>query len=86
MPFARFQELVNLLLEARKDEVKERMVEGAWIAFQMGAGGEMTFGAYLKKIGLVESQEREIVSEARVTAKEAIAKAEEILRMAREKQ
>ena len=60
------------------------MIEGAWIGFQLGAGGELNFGDYLRKMGLLE-ENPEVIEERKVTAKEAIAKAEEILRKAREK-
>jgi hypothetical protein len=60
------------------------MIEGAWIGFQLGTGGDMNFGDYLRKMGLLE-EKPEVIEERKVTAKEAIAKAEEILRKAREK-
>ena len=57
------------------------MRNGAWIAFQLGAGGDMTFGDYLESVGLGDEKPRE----PSVSASDAIAKAERILEMARER-
>jgi len=46
--------LVKLLSEVRHEEAKERLIESAFIGFQMGAGGENTFGQYLESLGLKE--------------------------------
>jgi hypothetical protein len=73
--------LCRLVERAERDEAKERLREGAWIAFQLGAGGEKSFGDYLAQMGL---SEQEPVRE-HVTAQEAIAKAEAILERARER-
>lgn len=54
MPFDRFCHLVEFLSEVRKDEAKERMIEAAFIGFQMGAAGDKNFGAYLESLGLKE--------------------------------
>ena len=52
---------------------------GAWTAFQLAGTGQ-TFGEYLDAVGLGEKP-----MTGDVTAKEAIAKAEAILEMARER-
>jgi len=54
---------------------------GAWIAFQLGAGGEMTYGEYLDKMCLGEQKPEP----TKVSANDAIAKAQKILEMARER-
>jgi len=73
-----------LLIEIRQNEARERMIEGAWIGFQMGAGGELNFGDYLKKMGLLEGQAERMPEAREMSAADAIAKAEKILRRARE--
>jgi hypothetical protein len=67
-----------LLSEIRENDAKEKLIEGAWIGFQLGAGGDMNFGNYLRKMGLMEG-----AIEDKITAEQAKAKAQEILRKAR---
>ena len=50
----------------------------------MGAGGELNFGDYLRKMGLVKDETQTPVTKE-TTAKEAIAGAEAILAMASKK-
>jgi len=45
---------VKHLSEVKHSEAKERMIENAFIGFQMGAAGDKTFGAYLESLGLKE--------------------------------
>jgi hypothetical protein len=52
LSFARFYELVELILKAKKEDVKERLIVAAFIGFQMGASGEKNFGEYLEGMGL----------------------------------
>lgn len=80
MGIGRFTRLVSMLAEKRTQEHKERLILGAWIAFQLGAGGDMTFGDYLDKMRLGQPRPEA----PRVSASDAIAKAEAILEMARE--
>lgn len=42
------------MAEVKKDEARDRLTESAFIGFQMGAGGDKTFGQYLEAIGLKE--------------------------------
>lgn len=75
-------ELAALLPKLKQEESKERLVELAFLGFQMGAGGQQTFGEYLQSIGL--SGEK-VVTEKPITAEEAIAKAEKIRKAIRKK-
>lgn len=68
-----------LCLRLRLEAHRERLIEGAWVAFQL-SGSDMTFGQYLDAIGLGEKP-----PEQTVTAAEAIARAERILEKARER-
>ena len=81
LPYARFRRLRRLIERRAREESRERLQSGAWIAFQMGAGGEATFGDYLDKIGLGGQKAEPKL----VTAADAIAKAEAILEKARER-
>ena len=74
--FDRFQQLVIMLSKVKQEEAKDRLINSAFIAFQMGAGGDKTFGQYLEKIGLSETHSD--LSGTQVTAKEALAKAQKI--------
>ncbi|MBA7569921.1 hypothetical protein ES708_11663 [subsurface metagenome] len=80
-------QLLRLLSKVEQDEIKERFIQSAFIGWQMGAGSGKKFGEYLGEIGLSEKQ---AVAEAtpedrKLAAKAAIAKAEEILAMASNK-
>ena len=46
--------MVRRISKVKSEEVKERFINGAWIAHQMGAGGDKNFGDYLKEMGLLE--------------------------------
>ena len=46
---------MKLLAEVKKDEARDRLTEAAFIGFQLGAGGDKTFGEYLTSIGLKDS-------------------------------
>jgi hypothetical protein len=81
LSYSRFARVVKVAAERFKSEARDQFKQGAWIAFQLGAGGEMNFGAYLDKMGLSDTPH----VEPRVTAQEALAKAEKILEMARER-
>ncbi len=54
LTFARFLELIQLASKAREEEAKEKLINSAFIGWQMGAGGKVKFGAYLSKLGLTE--------------------------------
>ena len=45
-------QLVQLSVDARSKEGKERLVVAAFIGWQMGAGGKKNFGSYLRGLGL----------------------------------
>jgi hypothetical protein len=81
LSFRRFRRICRIIAEREREEARERYRDGAWIAFQMGAGGDVTFGDYLSRMGL---SEQEPVQD-HTTAQEAIAKAEAILQRARER-
>ena len=87
LSFSRFLQLRGLLIEARQDEVREKFILSAFIGWQMGAGAGKKFGEYLGDMGLSEKQVTDEVAPGikGMTAKQAIAKAEEILAMARKK-
>jgi hypothetical protein len=57
---------LELLAKIRQEEAKERLVESAFIGFQMGAGGEKGFGEYLESLGLrdktIESKPEQTIS------------------------
>jgi hypothetical protein len=80
--FGRFNRLVSLCLKLRAERHRERLIDGAWVAFQLSGSGQ-TFGEYLDAVGLGEKPRQ--TTEETVTAKEAIAKAEAILERARER-
>lgn len=87
MSFSRFLQLRGLLIEARQEEIREKFVLSAFIGWQMGAGAGKKFGEYLGELGLSEKQAGvgTIPEDKELTAKAAIAKAEEILAMASKK-
>lgn len=72
-----------LLFKVKREEEKERYIQSAFVGWQMGAGAGKKFGEYIEGLGLSEKGTR--TTPDKVTAKEAIAKAEEILRMAAKK-
>ena len=69
----RFRQIIKLLNTVTQEETKEKLISGAWIGFQMGAAGDKTFGMYLDKLGLSDTEKVKPI-----TAAEAIAKAEKI--------
>uniref|UniRef100_A0A6M3IP57 Uncharacterized protein n=1 Tax=viral metagenome TaxID=1070528 RepID=A0A6M3IP57_9ZZZZ len=75
LPLNRLLELLEVLGKIRQEEAKEKLVNGAWIGFQMGAGGEKNFGQYLESIGLIESKEEPM---PQITIEEAMAKGQRI--------
>jgi len=74
-----------MLSKLKQEEEKERFILGAWIGFQMGAGGDKNFGEYLYSLGLMEERvaDRKGIE---LSKEQALAKAGEILAMARKKQ
>jgi len=48
--FSRFAQLVSLLSEVRREEAEEKFTLAAFVGWQMGAGGNKTFGQYLKHL------------------------------------
>jgi len=60
---------VILLSEVKQEEAKERLIENAFIGFQMGSGGDKTFGAYLESLGLKEKTAADEVMSAQDIAK-----------------
>ncbi len=71
---------MKILHEIKHEEAKGRLIEVAFIGFQMGAGGNNTFGQYLESLGLSEKK----VEVANITKEEAIAKAERIRKAIRD--
>ena len=70
MPLNRFLELAGTISKVKHEEAKQDLVNASFIAFQMGAGGDKTFGQYLETIGLAEKVEtKEEASTADVIAK-----------------
>ncbi len=55
-----------MLAKIRQEEAKERLVESAFVGFQMGAGGDKSFGEYLESLGLrdktIESKPEQSIS------------------------
>ncbi len=74
---------MEIIGEAKREEYKEKLIMGAWIGYQMGAGGDKNFGDYLGHWGLLESSPKG--DNKVVSAQDAIKKAESILEMARNK-
>lgn len=84
--FSRFLQLRDLLVVIGREEIRDKFIISAFIAWQMGAGAGMKFGEYLEGIGLSEKQPvAETPEDKELTAKDAIKKAEEILAMASKK-
>ena len=75
-----------MLNRVRRDEEKEKLIAGAWIGFQMGAGSDKNFGQYLESLGLKETKGVSETPEGKkMTAADAIKRAEGILAMAKKK-
>ena len=87
LPFSRFLQLRGLLIKARQEESQDKFIMSAFIGWQMGAGAGKRFGEYLEELGLLKGQVTTGTTpeSGELTAKEAIAKAEGILAMARKK-
>lgn len=51
----RFLQLTRIVGRAREDEAKDQFVYGAYIAWLLGAGGELTFGGYLRRLSLTDA-------------------------------
>ena len=62
-----------MLSKIKQEEAKEKIIQGAWIGFQLGAGGDKRFGEYLESLGLSETEPL-----PQITAKEALDKARKI--------
>jgi hypothetical protein len=56
---------------ADADALRHRFTEGAFIAWQQGAGGKANFGEYLKKLGLAEGSRRTSKLQARAALDDA---------------
>lgn len=52
LPFSRFLQLQKLLVKAKLDEAKGKLILAAFVGFQMGAAGKMTYKEYLSHLGL----------------------------------
>jgi len=52
LPFSRLLQLQRLLGKAKLDEAKDKLALAAFVGFQMGAAGKMTYGEYLRHLGL----------------------------------
>jgi len=62
--------LIILLSNLKQDEIKERLINSAFLAHQLGAGGEQTFGEYLKNLGL--TNEATPIPRKEITKEEAL--------------
>lgn len=56
---------------AEAEGLRHRFVEGAFIAWQQGAGGKANFGEYLSKLGLAEGKRRASKLQARAALDDA---------------
>ena len=63
---------LKTIREQEKQAYRDRFIQGAFIAHQLGAGGKMPFGEYLDAIGLTERYE----AQSKLTAAEIIARHE----------
>lgn len=72
-------EIIGVVAKARQEEAQNQFINSAFVAFQLGAGGDMKFGEYLDKIGLAGNDKPE-PERIHITAEQAIAKAESIMR------
>lgn len=48
---------MKLVTVASKEEAKERLVQGAFIGWQLGAAGKRTFQEYLHSLGLLDESQ-----------------------------
>lgn len=85
LPFSRFLQLQNLLAKLRQDETREKFILAAFVGFQMGAAGDKNFSQYLESLGLLKGTGMPPSETKDLTKEQAIAKAEEILALARQK-
>jgi len=87
MPFSRFFHLCKFLLKEKRAGTREKFTMSAFTAWQMGAGGGKKFGEYLEDLGVVEKKAggEAVPEDKEMTAEDAVAKAEDILAMARNK-
>ena len=67
LPFSRLLELALVLPALKQEEAKDRLIEQAFLAFQMGTGGKETFGEYLNGLGLGDKQTVQQAKEQTVT-------------------
>jgi len=84
LSFSRFLQLRRFILISKKEELREKFILAAYTAWQLGAGSGKKFGEYLDGIGLSdkETMSEPVPKVEEMSAKDAIAKAEEILRKA----
>lgn len=72
MPLSRLQ----VVKEAQETEFRDRLVQGAFIAFQMGAGGKNSFGEYLNSLGLGEKRTES--KQAKISTGDILKKSEQV--------
>ncbi len=70
MPYNRFLELIKIIPKIKQEERKEELITSAFTAFQLGAGGDKTFGQYLQALGLAEKKK---IESKKITKEEALA-------------
>lgn len=80
-PWRRWWSIRARGIKAETEQARDRLIEGAHIAWQMGAGGATTFGEYLRRLKLTEATK----SSSRDAAA-ALAAAERIRRADRREQ
>lgn len=77
----RFTVILETIMEAKQDEQRESMVEGAFIAWQMGMT-ETTFRDYLEQLGLVKKMPQSMrEAERKKQAEKARENAERIIQL-----
>lgn len=54
MDYWRFKDLTNSIREEVKTKSKGEMMMAAFIGWQLGAGGRVTFPQYLRRLGIEE--------------------------------
>jgi len=70
-------------VKVKQSKAKENLTLAAFVGFQMGAAGDKNFSQYLESLGILKAMKAPPSKD--LTKEQAIAKAEEILAMARKK-
>ena len=81
MEYSEIDFFANMLNKQEAKKHKDRLHLGAWIGWQMGAGGTKSFGEYYKNFGIDDTAPLDKKTAALIAAK-AKEKAERIVAMA----